>query len=154
MRKVAEIMYIIPEEREAFLKASMNPDEDTLKALWVCGVRNQAYFEFGEFIVMSFDYAGNNFAEDVKEMSALLASKGVLIKDRRRDVPENQRETTNWWAPIKRLGVLLSESPIEEKEEASMEEMYRNMLSGYMTDTDITPDTLYDDDDWSESVHL
>ena len=57
MRRVAEIMYIIPEERETFISDSVNPDEETRKMLWMCGVRNQQYFGMNDLIFMTFEYA-------------------------------------------------------------------------------------------------
>ena len=65
MRRVAEIMYIVPEKRERFLEESLHPSEETLKVLWKCGVRNQQYFGMNDLIFMTFEYVGNHFRDDM-----------------------------------------------------------------------------------------
>lgn len=151
MRRVAEIMYIIPEEREAFLAGALNPDEEMSKILWACGVRNQQYFGMNGLIFMTFEYEGTNFAEDMRVMAAELAAKGHLVTKRRRDVPVAERASTNWWAPVKKLGSVLTESPFASKEEESREEAFLAMLDGSM---EVAVDMSYDAEDWTEDFHF
>ena len=87
MRRVAEIMYIVPEEREAFLDGAINLDDETANVLWMCGVRKQQYFSLNELIFMTFEYEGQNFDTDMKKMAIYLDGKGLLINKRRKDVP-------------------------------------------------------------------
>lgn len=150
MRRVAEIIYVVEEEREAFLKGALNPDDETKKVLWLCGVRKQQYFELNDFLFMTFEYDGKNFAEDMKKMAAYLDSKNLLIKQRRKDVPLEERERTSWWAPIKRLGYLLDSNPIKESEDENL----LAMLDGSMTDGDSYKDISFDEDDWSCGLHI
>ena len=67
-----------------------------------------------------------------------------------------KRQTTNWWAPVKRLGSILTESPMPEDrdEELSLTEQYHEMLSGRMGTESSGYDISYDEDDWSESIHI
>ena len=151
MRRVAEIMYIIPEEREQFLKGALHPDERMQKVLWACGVRNQQYYGMNGLIFMTFEYEGSSFAEDMKMMASELDKMGHLVTKRRKDVPVVERATTNWWAPVKRLGVVMTESPFASEEEKSKEEEYLAMVDGSMSDSfDIT----FDQKDWTEDFHF
>lgn len=104
MRRVAEIIYIVESEREQFLKDVINLDEESKRVLWLCGVRKQQYFILNELIFMTFEYDGMDFTKDMEKMSGYLSSKGVLVQKRRKDVPVNERATTNWWAPVKKSG--------------------------------------------------
>lgn len=156
MRRVEEIIYIVPERREEFLRQSLNPPLEVQRVLWTHGVRNQYYFQLNEYILMTFEYAGHEFYKDMDKIAAYLAANGCLVEKRRKDVPEEERAVTDWWAPIKRLGSVLTESPMPEDigEELSMEEQYHEMLSGGMQADTVRYDISYDDDDWSESVHI
>lgn len=151
MRRVAEIMYIIPEEREKFLEGALHPDEQMQKILWACGVRNQQYYGMNGLIFMTFEYAGSDFAEDMKVMAAELAKAGHLVTKRRRDVPVAERASTNWWAPVKRLGTVMTQSPFVSEEEASQQEQYLAMVDGSMTNS---YDIAYDEEDWTEDFHF
>ena len=64
--------------------------------------------------------------------------------------------STNWWAPLKRLGRALTESPMpdDEDEGLTLEEQYRSMISGEMMEGMPVNDISYDEDDWSESIHI
>lgn len=155
MRRVAEIMYIIPEERETFISDSVNPDEETRKMLWMCGVRNQQYFGMNDLIFMTFEYDGHHFDRDMAAMAAFLASRGHLVAKRRRDIAPEARQTTNWWAPVKKLGSVLPEAPASVGEEdLTWDEMYRAMVGGSMSMADADTDTAFDEDDWTESIHI
>lgn len=149
MKRVAEIMHIPDGEREIFLKGALNPDDETKKILWMCGVRNQQYFGLNDLIFMTFEYGGNNFNDDMAKMAAYLDTKGLLVKNRRKDVPVSDRPTTAWWAPVKKLGTLFdSESSIkpDEKWDTELLEMYNPVKSNY--------DISYSEDDWTESMHF
>ncbi|MDY3918173.1 MAG: hypothetical protein SOZ59_04120 [Candidatus Limivivens sp.] len=44
--------------------------------------------------------------------------------------------------------------PDDEEQELSLEEQYHEMLSGGMENSTVKYDISYDDDDWSESIHI
>ncbi|MDO4168842.1 MAG: hypothetical protein Q4D45_02990 [Lachnospiraceae bacterium] len=153
MKRVAEIMYIVEEKREAFLNDVINLTEEQKIALWTCGVRNQQYFAFGDLILMTFEYKGHHFNDDMKKMSAYLESEGLLIEKRRRDVLEDELSTTNWWAPIKKLGCLLDSNPIMDSIDAK-ESDARAMLDGRMRSYSVEVDTSFDEDDWTGTIRI
>ena len=35
MRRVAEVIYVVPEEREAYMNAHLNPSERVAQILWI-----------------------------------------------------------------------------------------------------------------------
>lgn len=146
MRRVAEIIYVVEAEREKFLNEVINLDEESKKALWLCGVRKQQYFLLNELIFMTFEYDGPDFYQDMKKMTKYLSDKGVLIQRRRKDVPENERSTTNWWAPVKKAGSVLEVKPdfISEEDEIDRSAM----LSGYTSDDFEYADISFSEDDW------
>ena len=156
MRQVQEIIHVIPEEREAYLQQHLNPPEKIAQILWIHGIRNQMYYSMNDLILMSFEYVGKKFYKDMEAIAAYPEMKDYLVQKRRKDVPAGEMETTNWWAPLKILGSSLTESPMpsDEDEEMTLEEQYRSMLSGYMVGGNITSDVSYDEDDWSESIHI
>ena len=156
MRRVQEVIYVVPEEREAYLQQHLNPTEKIKQILWVHGIRNQFYFNLNDFILMTFEYVGRDFHKDMAEIVAYPEMKGFFVQKRRKDVPIDQQMTTNWWAPLKKIGSTLTESPMpdDEEEELTLEEQYRSMVSGYMTEDTTTNDIAYDEDDWSESIHI
>lgn len=147
MRRVAEIMYVVEGERETFLKGALHPDEETKRVLWLCGVRQQQYFELNDVIFMTFGYEGSCFDEDMKKMATYLSSKGNLIEKRRRDVPLDERTTTNWWAPVKKLGMVLEHKPDFEEEQDQAD--YIAMLDGCMGEPGGYADLSYDEEEWS-----
>ena len=150
MRRVAEIIYIVENEREEFLKGATNPDIETQRVLWMCGVRKQQYFALRELIFMTFEYDGNNFAEDMGKMSAYLDSKGLLIKTRRKDVPAESLDSVNWWAPVKRIASVLEKNPwADEKQDVNL----MAMLDGSMNENEDW-DTSFNEDDWMEDFHF
>lgn len=152
MRRVAEIMYIVPEQREAFLNSALHPDEECKKMLWACGVRNQQYFGLNGLVFMTFEYAGNRFQEDMQTMAAYLSSHGYLISKRRRDVPPAERDSTNWWAPVKRLGSLFETTPFSGEDEPAWEEQYLALYDGSMYAGNA--DLSYSEEDWTEDIHF
>lgn len=149
MKRVAEIIYIVKEEREAFLNSAMNLTNEEEQVLWKCGVRNQQYFALNDLIFMTFEYKGDDFTEDMNRMASYLDSKGLLITRRRRDVPADELDTTNWWAPVKKLGTLLTSKP-DFKTESNVFDCY---FDGEMMHKE-KYDTSFDEDDWSESMHF
>lgn len=149
MRRVAEIIHIVEEKREEFLNGAINPDIEMQKVLWLCGVRKQQYFVVNDYIFMTFEYDGKDFKQDMSKMAAYLDSKGHLVNKRRRDVPVDERHTTNWWAPVKRVASILESNPFAEDENRYS---LMDMLSGSMSAVDDYADISYDDDDWSEGI--
>lgn len=151
MRRVAELIYIVEEERAAFIEGAINPDEETKRILWLCGVRKQQYFALNDILFMTFEYDGKNFAADMNKMAVYLDSRNLLVKQRRKDVPVDQLKSTNWWAPVKRLASLLDSSPIVEDE--TDYNLY-DMLDGSMSEHDGYGNISYDEDDWSEAFQF
>lgn len=151
MKRVAEIIYIVEEQREEFLKGILNPDEETQKIQWLCGVRKQQYFALNDLIFMTFEYKGDNFNEDMNKMAAYLDTRGYLVKKRRKDVPAEERKTTNWWAPVKKMGTFLETKPsfIDDSETQD----YITKLDGSMVRSE-TNDIAYDDNDWNDEVNI
>lgn len=150
MRRVAEVIFIVENEREGFIKGAINPDIETQKVLWLCGVRKQQYFALNDLIFMTFEYDGNDFVSDMNKMSSYLDSKNLLVKQRRKDVPHDMLSKVNWWAPVKRLGQILDSNP-GVYEEAGGDLMA--MLDGAMNDSSEW-NTSYDEDDWVEDFHF
>ena len=150
MKRVAEIIYIVESEREEFLKGALTQDGETEKVLWLCGVRKQQYFALNDFIFMTFEYKGNDFNSDMAKMASYLDSKGLLVKKRRKDVPPEERKTTNWWAPVKKIGSLLETDPhltdTEESWDVEVMGMSKTDKKHY--------DTAYDEDDWTEFMRF
>nr|WP_296832771.1 hypothetical protein [uncultured Marvinbryantia sp.] len=156
MKRVAEMIYIVPEKRDEYLRKWLNPSLKTQQILWIHGIRNQYYFKLNEFIMMTFEYVGTKFQEDMNAIAKYPEIDALLVKKRRKEVPGEERDTTNWWAPVKRLGSILTESPMPEDrdEELSLTEQYHEMLSGRMGTESSGYDISYDEDDWSESIHI
>lgn len=151
MRRVAEIIYVVPERREEFLKGALNLDDESANILWACGVRKQQYFALNDLIFMTFEYDGRDFEGDMKKMAIYLDSKGKLIKTRRKDVPADKRDTTDWWAPVKRLGTVLDSKP---KNEDDIQYELKDYLDGAMSAETSYGNLAYDEDDWSEGFHF
>lgn len=151
MKRVAEVMYIVPEQREAFFEKSLHPSEEDKKVLWSCGVRNQHFFGINGLVVMTFEYVGEQFKEDMQKMSAYLDAHGHLIKKRRRDVPPAERDITNWWAPVKKMGSVLETSPFGEKE-TDLGEQFLSIddFGVFTTESDMS----YDEEDWTDDFHF
>lgn len=152
MRRVAEVIYVVEGEREKFINEATNPDEEAKKVLWLCGVRKQQYFLLNELIFMTFEYEGLDFYSDMDKMANYLNTKGVLVQKRRKDVPASERETTSWWAPVKKLGSVLDVKPDFGMDESYMER--QSMLSGYTGDADEYSDITYSDEDWIDDIRI
>ena len=143
-------MHIVKQDREDFLDGALKPDERTKQVLWSCGVRKQQYFELGDLIFMTFEYQGDSFSEDMDKMAAYLDSRGHLVRKRRKDVPPELRNSTNWWAPVKKLGTVLNEEP-EGLGKTDTVDFF--CYEGHMLNTTFHNDISYDEDDWTESAH-
>ena len=155
MIQVAEIMYIVPEKREAFLQQLLNPSLQEQQIAWMYGIRNKCFYRMNELILETFDHVGKNFHKDMQEYTAHPVIAPTLVSTRRRDVPITELGRTNWWAPIKVEGRILLESPMpDDEEEEPLTEMYRSMVNGEMIDSVSEHDLTYDEDDWSESIHI
>ncbi|MBQ7371428.1 MAG: hypothetical protein IJW67_06035, partial [Blautia sp.] len=109
-------------------------------------------YELEDYILETFEYGGNHFYQDMSKLAAFLEQKGVLVKKRRRDVPADELNTTSWWAPLRKLGNLISEDA-EADSAKEDSEMYREMTSGYMDEEQAKYEMSYSEDDWSESIH-
>ncbi len=153
---VAEIMYVVPEEREKFIEDHLNPSREVEQLVWLHGIRNQSYFELGDFILMTFTYVGENFRGDMAQLAAYPQLSDYFIQTRRKSVPQSELKTTNWWAPLKKWGIVAKDNPLPaDSGESTMEEQYHSMTSGNMIPlNEDKMDISYDDDDWSESVHI
>ena len=155
MRRVEEVIYVVPEERKAFLEKQLNPSEKTRKYMWQHGIRNQFFYELEEFILMTFEYVGDDFYKDMAVLSATLEDEGYFIKERRRDVAPGQLKTTNWWAPLKILGSNFVQTPFSSEEDVEADELASEAKNGCIHDEDdIRSNIAFDADDWSESIHF
>ena len=155
MRRVEEVIYVVPEERKAFLEKQLNPSEQTRKFMWQHGIRNQFFYELEEFILMTFEYVGDDFYKDMAVLSATLEDEGYFIKERRRDVAPGQLKTTNWWAPLKILGSNFVQTPFSSEEDVEADELASEAKNGCIHDEDdIRSNIAFDADDWSESIHF
>ncbi|NSK34306.1 hypothetical protein [Blautia schinkii] len=155
MRRVEEVIYVVPEERKAFLEKQLNPSEKTRKFMWQHGIRNQFFYELEEFILMTFEYVGDDFYKDMAVLSATLEDEGYFIKERRRDVAPEQLKTTNWWAPLKILGSNFVQTPFSSEEDVEADELASEAKNGCIHDEDdIRSNIAFDADDWSESIHF
>ena len=155
MRRVEEVIYVVPEERKAFLEKQLNPSEKTRKFMWQHGIRNQFFYELEEFILMTFEYVGDDFYKDMAVLSATHEDEGYFIKERRRDVAPEQLKTTNWWAPLKILGSNFVQTPFSSEEDVEADELASEAKNGCIHDEDdIRSNIAFDADDWSESIHF
>lgn len=155
MRRVEEVIYVVPEEREAFLAKQLNLSEKTRKFMWHHGIRNQFFYELEEFILMTFEYVGDDFYQDMAVLSATLEDEGYFIKQRRRDVAPEQLKTTNWWAPLKILGSNFVQTPFSSEDDVEADELAAAAKNGSISDEDdIRSNIAFDADDWSESIHF
>ena len=155
MRRVEEVIYVVPEERKAFIEKQLNPSEKTRKFMWHHGIRNQFFYELEEFILMTFEYVGDDFYKDMAVLSATLEDEGYFIKERRRDVAPEQLKTTNWWAPLKILGSNFVQTPFSSEEDVEADELASEAKNGCIHDEDdIRSNIAFDADDWSESIHF
>ena len=155
MRRVEEVIYVVPEERKAVLEKQLNPSEKTRKFMWQHGIRNQFFYELEEFILMTFEYVGDDFYKDMAVLSATLEDEGYFIKERRRDVAPGQLKTTNWWAPLKILGSNFVQTPFSSEEDVEADELASEAKNGCIHDEDdIRSNIAFDADDWSESIHF
>lgn len=155
MRRVEEVIYVVPEERKAFLEKQLNPSEKTRKFMWQHGIRNQFFYELEEFILMTFEYVGDDFYKDMAVLSATLEDEGYFIKERRRNVAPEQLKTTNWWAPLKILGSNFVQTPFSSEEDVEADELASEAKNGCIHDEDdIRSNIAFDADDWSESIHF
>ena len=153
MRRVEEVIYVVPEERKAFLEKQLNPSEKTRKFMWQHGIRNQFFYELEEFILMTFEYVGDDFYKDMAVLSATLEDEGYFIKERRRDVAPGQLKTTNWWAPLKILGSNFVQTPFSSEEDVEADELASEAKNGCIHDEDdIRSNIAFDADDCSESI--
>ncbi|MDO4616713.1 MAG: hypothetical protein Q4B03_04560 [Lachnospiraceae bacterium] len=151
--RIAEIMHIVPEEKDAFLDRLINPDEETQQFMWIHGIRRQYFYEMGgDMILYVFGYQGDNFKKDMEALTTIMAAKDILIAKRRRDVPIHELTTTNWWAPLKKAGSNLFDNPLpDDVDETEIEAMLSQVTDRVSVGTF---DFAYDEDDWSESSHF
>ena len=92
----------------------------------------------------------SHFEVDVEIMAEVLDKEGKLEKKRRKDVPIAERATTNWWAPVKKLGDVLTSKPFDAEEEQD----YLTYFDGNMALKSEYNDIAFDEDDWTESIHI
>ena len=151
-RRVAEIIHIVEEKRDVFLDKMIHLDEDSQKILWMHGIRNQLFFEQGDSLLYVFEYDGDDFKADMEALMVVHKNNGTLVEYRLKDVPADKRDSMNWWAPLKRMGQNLIECPFaDDEDEEAMADHYRNMADETILGGS---DYGYDDDDWSESIHI
>lgn len=111
MNRIAEVIYIVPEEREAFLERELSRNPYVERFLWKHGMRNQYYFKISDYIIMTFSYVGKNFAQDMIAIQKDPEVSSYFVQKKRKDVPDDQVLTTNWWAPLMKYGANLTFDP-------------------------------------------
>lgn len=157
MKRASEIIHIVPEEkREKYLEKYLNPSDEVAAVLWQGGIRKQFYYEFGGDILRTYEYSGKNFNRDMNIIASNPETADFFMKLRRKDVSENAREELCWWAPMKWRGSSVMSDPIPDDEELMLEGCFSghgSSLDGSMMDGEMK-DYVYDEDDWSESVHM
>nr|WP_296040847.1 hypothetical protein [uncultured Blautia sp.] len=156
MKRSAEIIHIVPTEKEQYLEKYLHPTDKIAQILWKCGIRKQYYYEFGGDILRTYEYSGKNFTKDMAIVAGTEETKDFFIKNRRKDIPENKREITNWWAPLKWKASLLMNDPLPGEEDNILCASCAGhgcALDGTMCEGEKS-DFCYSDDDWSESVHM
>mgnify|MGYP004449294495 FL=1 len=152
-KRVAELIHIVPEEKEAYMEKLLNPSTKLSRILWMHGMRNMQYYSLNELIIMSFDYIGEDFYMDMTLMQENPEVRDFLIQTRRRDVPVEEREKTNWWAPMRKEGRILKESPMpdDELEQRILEDYYHNLVSHYREKVQVNASSIaYDAADWKK----
>ena len=154
MRRAAELIHIVPEEKEDYLRRYLNPSDSVAQILWICGIRKQYYYELDNLILRTYEYSGKNFYKDMAVLAENPQTHDFFVDKRRRDVPEAERENVNWWAPLKWLGNSLHSDPTPDEEEMPFNEWYHSIMSGKMDEEIDEKEYSYDEDDWSESVHM
>ena len=157
MRRVEEVIYVVPEERKAFLEKQLNPSEKTRKFMWQHGIRNQFFYELEEFILMTFEYVGDDFYKDMAVLSATLEDEGYFIKERRRDVAPGQLKTTKCiqLAGHRKWSSNFVQTPFSSEEDVEADELASEAKNGCIHDEDdIRSNIAFDADDWSESIHF
>ena len=70
MRRVQEIIHVVPEKREAYLQLHLNPPEKVAQIMWIHGIRNQMFYSLNDLILMSFEYVGKEFYKDMEALAA------------------------------------------------------------------------------------
>ena len=70
MIQVAELIYIVPEKREAVLQQFLNPSVEEQRVAWTYGIRNKCFYRMNEMILETFDYVGKDFHKDMQEYTA------------------------------------------------------------------------------------
>lgn len=155
MKRATEIIHLLPENRKKYLEKYTNPSEETAQILWEAGIRKQFYYEFGTEILRTYEYTGSHFQMDMRNVLQEKETADFFLQKRRKNVPENERAATEWWAPLKWYGSSLMTEPQPEADEISNREAYHRMISGDMSEeTENTFHFIYEDDDWSESIHM
>ncbi len=114
MNRLAEVIYVVPEEREAFLDAALHRSKYVEDFMYAHGVRNQYYFKFGEYIIMTFSYVGKNFGKDMAALGKDPEVSSRFVQRRKRDVPEQDLEKVNWWAPLLKYGAILTVDTLDD----------------------------------------
>ena len=157
MKRAAEIIHLLPENRKKYLEKYTNPSTEAARILWQAGIRKQFYYEFGDEILRTYEYTGKQFQVDMKRILQAKETTDFFLQRRRKDVPEKERAATEWWAPLKWYGASLMAEPQSEEDEMSNKEAYHRMASGEMSEEDEDMEVfhfIYDEDDWSESIHM
>ena len=75
MKRSAEIIHIIPAEKEEYLNKYLHPTEKIARILWQCGIRKQYYYEFGGEILRTYEYTGHNFTKDMSAVAGTEETK-------------------------------------------------------------------------------
>lgn len=154
MKRAAEMIHIVPEERAAYLKRYLEPTESVAKLLWDCGIRKQYYYEMKDYIIRTYKYTGTHFKEDMQKVMENPETADFFLQKRRGEVAPEDLDRTNWWAPLHWLGKSIDQNPMGADETGHEAPGYSAQTSGCMVLGEDSSYLAYDEDDWSESIHM
>ena len=81
MIQVAELIYIVPEKREAVLQQFLSPSVEEQRVAWTYGIRNKCFYRMNEMILETFDYVGKDFHKDMQEYKEMTFYAIDTVKD-------------------------------------------------------------------------
>jgi L-rhamnose mutarotase len=79
MRRYAQIIQLLPQFREEYIRYHENVWPTVLATIEACNIRNYSIFLYGDLLMAYFEYHGEDFEADMRRMAA---------------DPETQR----WWS--------------------------------------------------------
>ena len=115
MNRVAELIYIVPEERDEFIDQVLHRSKYVEEFMYSHGMRNQYYFKMGDYFIMTFSYHGHQFNRDMEAITTDPEVSSRFVPTRRKDVAPEDLMKVSWWAPLKKMGAILTVETVEDK---------------------------------------